>query len=241
MTPTKTTPANEAPAPRTASVPTRRDGRIRRIAPIGIVALALLAVVAVGAFVVGGDDGSDGETADLGVQGDSGNVLAADAARLIRRADGIVAEIEIPTPAPGSYRYPTSDLVPPGFEPHPQIVSGASAAPEVFTAWLFAFNHPDRCTEGRCDFDDVGADSAARGGSYQIDGRIADGDRLVLAGGVRLGQVPVSGARLENPLGAEVHLAIAPHGRALSSPDRWRQLNEPVGNPDFWWAASFES
>ena len=62
----------------------------------------------------------------------------------------------------------------------------------------------------------------------------------MLSGTIRLGQASVGGARLENPAGAEVHLAVAPHGRVLPGTDGWRQLDGRVGNPEYWWGAAFE-
>ena len=90
-----------------------------------------------------------------------------------------------------------------------------------------------------CDADDLTEDAAARGGVYQVDGRLGDGAELHFTGNVRLGEGQLSGSLLDDPLGAEVHLAIAPHGRALSGADRARQLNSPVGTPALWWGARF--
>lgn len=224
----------------TAPVPQPPLHRRRRsVALIAAGAVAAIALAIGVAIALNTSDDEAGETADVNEQGQSDTPLHGDAAHLVRRADGLVAELDVPTPTPGSYEYPTADMIPPNGAPHPPVSAGASDAPEVFTAWMFVFNHPDRCTEGRCDLDDVGPDTDAQGGSYQVDGKIADGDRLVLAGTIRLGQDPAGGARLVEPLGAEVHLAIAPHGRALSGADGWRQLNGAVGGPDFWWAATF--
>ena len=79
----------------------------------------------------------------------------------------------------------------------------------------------------------------AKGGVFQADGRVADGDDLEFAGSVRLGQVPGNGSPLESPLGVEVHLAISPHGKMLGGSDGWRQLNGPLDDPILWWAATF--
>ena len=64
---------------------------------------------------------------------------------------------------------------------------------------------------------------------------------MELAGNVVLGQMPATGAPLENPLGSEIHVAVAPHGKALPGQDGWTQLNVPLGNPTLWWAATFPS
>jgi len=196
------------------------------------------AAVLVAALLVASPDGTAGQIADITVQGGE-LTLAEGGARLVRDADGVFARADIPTPAPGSYVYPSSDMTPPWSAPHPDVAPADEDGPEVFTLWLFHFNHPERCTDGACDLDDLGTDTAARGGAVQVDGRITDGDRLVLEGRVRVGQPSADGAVLESPEGAEVHFAIAPHGRALEGSDLWRQLNGPIGNPTLWWTATF--
>lgn len=215
----------------------RRGTTVVVVGAIVVVVVLALAAVVVPAVV--DDDGGDGETADVLGQGSAGPVLAADGARLERGEDRLYAEIDVPTPEPGSYEYPTADMVAPWADPHPPVSPGATNAPEVFTAWVFVFNEPELCTDGRCDLDDVGADTAAGGGGYQLDGRIGTDDRLTFTGNIRLGEPPMHGATLSNPIGAEVHFSIAPHGRALPGEDGWRQLNGPIGNPALWWPAAF--
>lgn len=197
-----------------------------------------VAVVGVVAYALSGD-ADDVETADVGGQGGEGDTLAPDGARLTRRVDGLFAELEVPLPKPGSYEYPTADMVPPWAISQPSVSPGSSDAPEIFTVWFAVFNDGSLCTDGRCDSDDIGADVPARGGMYQLDGRVADGDQLRFVGNIRLGQAPMVGAPLTDPERAEVHLLIAPHGRALSGADAGRQLNGPVGNPSLWWGAEF--
>jgi hypothetical protein len=205
----------------------------------GITGLAGIVVAA--AFVmIPGDSTDTGERADVAAQGGEGQPIAVEGAWLSRSVDGIRVQATIPTPIPGSYEYPTSDMVAPWAQPHPEILPGGGDDHEVFTMWVIAFNHPDLCTDESCDLDDLAPDAAAMGGVFQADGRIADGDELELSGSVRIGQVPSTGSPLEVPLGAEVHLAIAPHGRALTGADLERQLNGPVGNPTLWWAATFD-
>lgn len=169
----------------------------------------------------------------------SEEVYADNAAALDRSDDGVRVEAEMPTPEPGSYTYPTGDMVPPWAAAHPDVTPGSDSEPETFTLWLIAFNYPEKCTDARCDADDLGADTEAKGGVFQADGRIAHGSTLAFAGTVRLGQAPHMGASMENPLGAEIHLAVAAHGKALTGTDLWRQLNGPVGNPSLWWVAEF--
>lgn len=218
----------------------RRLNRIhRRWILAGIAVVAVIAAV-LAALAVRRDDGNGlWQAADVEGQGNTEPALASDGARLLRRDDGLSAVVEVPTPQPGSYDYPTNDMIPPTVESHPPVSPGAADAPEVFTLWLFAFNDGSLCTDGQCDTDDLAPDAAARGGVYQLDGRIADGDTLRLEGSIRLGQQPPNGSPLDNPHGAEVHLAIAPHGRALSGTDGWTQLNTPIGNPTLWWGARF--
>ena len=223
--------------------PPGSTGNRRRRRTIWIVVLSVLAVatvLVVGASLTSNVDADGWQMVDVSGQGAPGSVYATEAARLQRHADGLFVEVDLPTHEPGAYEYPTGDMIPPWVETHPAVGQGARDALEIFTLWLFAFNEPGHCTEGQCDSDDIGVDAAARGGVYQIDGRIAADDTIQLTGNVRLGQAQLDGAPLDDPLGAEVHIAVAPHGRALSDPDRVVQLNTPVGNPTLWWGARFQ-
>lgn len=219
----------------TESSTTRRPGAVWALA----IAAPAAALGAVAALSLPGGGSGDWRLADVGRQGEIDDPMVDDGARLQRRADGITVEVAIPTPQPGSYEYPTADMIPASAPPHPPVSPGASGAPEVFSLWLFAFNEPGRCTDDRCDLDDFAPGAAARGGVYQVDGRIADRDDLAFAGTIRLGQPPADGAPLDDPERAEIHVAITSHGRALVGTDAWRQLNGPIGNPTLWWAASF--
>jgi hypothetical protein len=205
---------------------------------IGIGGIAgIVALVAIVLISAGGSD--PGESADFTGQGGEGPLLAESGASLIRSGDGIRVSAIVPTPTPGSYEYPSGDMTPEWSAVHPVVLVGGPDEPEAFTMWVFVFNYPDMCTDDSCDLDDLAQGAPARGGAYQADGRVAAGDDLDLAGAVRLGQDPASGSALENPLGAEVHLAIAAHGKMLDGSDGWRQLNGPLRNPTLWWAASF--
>jgi hypothetical protein len=204
----------------------------------GMVLIAgIIAVGAVAMAVV--DDVDEGATADFAGQGGDGPMLAVDGARLVRSEDGLRVSATVPTPVAGSYEYPSGDMVPGWSTAHPDVQVGGPGEPEVFTMWAVVFNYPDECTDASCGADDFHPDAAAKGGVYQADGRVAKGDVMELVGSVRIGQLPFTGSPLENTLGAEVHLAIAPHGKALPAPDNWRQLNGPLGNPTLWWAATF--
>jgi hypothetical protein len=231
------TEARRASADREAPTDARHRTRRWILAGIGLCVLILAAVV-VSLAVTGGDDTGQWQTVDVGGQGGA-EPLAPGGARLLRRADGLVGELEVPTPEPGSYEYPTADMVQEWAEPHPPVSPGAGDAPEVFTVWVIIFNDSSLCTGGECGADDLEPGAAARGGVYQLDGRIADGDTLRFAGNVRVGQPPLFGSPLDNPLHALVHLPTAPHGRALPGADGWRQLNGPIGNPALWWGAEF--
>lgn len=210
----------------------------QRTAILPIAAAVILAFVAAAWWGTTRDDGS-WETADFSGQGSDDSVYAANGARMLRRADALSVFVDVPTPLPSTYEYPTSDQHPPWAAPHPTVSPGSGDAPEVFTLWAFIFNDASLCTDGQCDLDDLGPDTAARGGSYQVDGRVADDDRLRFEGSVRLGQPPSSGSHLDSPDSAELHLAIAPHGRVRTGSDLWRQLNGPLGDPSLWWAATF--
>ena len=98
-------------------------------------------------------------------------------------------------------------MLPPEAGSHPEVEPGDANNPEGFTLWMCAFNHPENCTDA-CDGDDLGDAAEARGAVFQVDGRIADGDSLVFEGRILLGELGDNAANLENPEGAEVHLAL---------------------------------
>jgi hypothetical protein len=178
-------------------------------------------------------------------------LLRAEDATLTRTDDGIVIELTMDVPTPGTYTYP--DGVPPERQ----------AAPEAFTMWIAIFNYPEECTGGEapflCGADDFTAVSKGgmyggaghvpsidhSGGAFEYD-RATEG-RMKIVGAVDVGdpQLPDSppdsiNFPLENPRGAEVHVAIAPHGQivpeTLSS-----DLYDPLGGPSCgcWWGAFF--
>ncbi len=211
-----------------------------RWAPAGLAGLvAALALVGLG--VVATADSAEGQQSDVAGQGGSEPALADGGATLVRDPDGLRLSLSVPTPEAGSYEYPSGDQIA-DWSPvqgHPEVVAGGPDEPEVFTVWMVVFNHPSRCTDGACDRDDFREGAAAKGGMYQADGRVADEADLEATASIRLGQVPLTGAPMENPLGAEVHVAIAPHGKAVAGAGHWVQLNSPLGNPSLWWAATF--
>lgn len=213
---------------------TVRRGRIRRIAAVVTAALMVVAVAGTTAVSAKGN-WQRPEKADVMVQG-GGEVYQSNGAKLRRTDHSLEVTWRVKTPKPGTYTYPSPDQVPPGAPVHPPIAPGY---PEVFTLWLFSFDHPELCSDGVCDGNDLG-DTPARGNVYQLDGEIATGWRLKMSGKVRLGQTPANGLGLSNPEGAEVHVAMAPHGAARDGADLIRQLNSAVGGPPQWFAAVFD-
>jgi hypothetical protein len=80
----------------------------------------------------------------------------------------------------------------------------------------------------------------ARGGAFNVAGHIVGGSNLSLDGHASVNSTPFGGSTLLEPRTAEVHLAVAPHGKLVPEllPD---QITKPIGNPSFWWLAIFES
>jgi hypothetical protein len=165
---------------------------------------------------------------------DGAGYYAKDAAHLTRQTNGISIRVSVPVPQPNTYTYPEGVPTP-------------SASPEVFTGWAFVFNYPEKCANGpgSCSGPDLfNPDVGA--GVYNFAGHpTGAGGNLVLTGSIQVGQ-PAGGppgstmAPLSNPGGAEVHMAIAPHG--LIDPSNMpAQANTPVGSPACacWWVAEF--
>lgn len=166
-------------------------------------------------------------TVDVVGQGMAGPVVSEDGATVIRTETGVTASLNMPTPLPGSYIYPDGNAF------QPTVLVGH---PEVFTGWIFIFNNPAGCSDP-CDLDDLGP-TPARGGAYNFAGHIVGGSTLNLAGHISVGSTPFLGAALDNPVGAEIHLAVAPHG--MVQPDLLpTQITTPIGTPAHWWLAIF--
>jgi hypothetical protein len=172
--------------------------------------------------------GVDVQTADVVGQGPTGPLVSPDGARLTRTNNGLSGKVDMPTPQPGTYTYP----------------SGAEEGhPEAFTLWAFVFNFPGLCTPlgaPVCDADDLGATTAAKGGAFFLAGHPVGGPRVILSGHVSVGEDPfIDGhATLENPSGALVRLAVAPHG-ALDPELLPGQIKSPIGDASHWWHAVF--
>lgn len=177
--------------------------------------------------------------------------LRAEDARLTRFDDRIEFELTMDVPRPNGYVYPEG--VPPE----------RRAAPEAFTLWAFVFNHPEQCTSGQppltCGGDDFS--EAVKGGVYGLAGHVpsidhsggafvfdrATAGQMTLAGEIKVGDAQRSDQPpgeitfpLENPMGAEVHFAVAPHGQMVPETIT-AELYSPAGSPDCgcWWGAFF--
>jgi hypothetical protein len=166
------------------------------------------------------------EYAHVSNQG-GGGVYAMNGGSLVREPTGLQARVSMPTPAPGSYSYPSGTT--PGH-------------PEVFTLWIFVFNYPDLCSDP-CNMDDLGVDKPARGGAYNAGGHAVSGDTLSIAGRIGVGETPfdhpvITMAPLELPGTALVHLAIAPHG-GLDPSKLPNEFRIPTGTMAHWWVAMF--
>ncbi len=163
------------------------------------------------------------EDTDLLDQGGA-EVYSPGGATLVRHRDGLSVGVRMDTPIPGDYVYPE------GIEPGDR---------EVFTLWAFVFNHPELCTDP-CDADDLTGPAAAA--AYGVDGVVARGDKIVLRGFIAVGDDPYAfDDPLQNPAGAEVHLAVAPHG-AADRDTLAEQLSTPIGSSacGCWWVAVFK-
>jgi len=79
------------------------------------------------------------ETANVVGQGLAGPVVAQGGASIQRTPNGVVANLTMPTPQPGTYSNPSG---PTG--------SGISGHPEVFSLWVFIFFNPEECASAIC-------------------------------------------------------------------------------------------
>lgn len=168
------------------------------------------------------------ESADVQGQGMGGPVVSPDGATLTRSETGLNVSLRMRAPEPESYNYPPGNAFNPAAEPGP---------PEAFSLWVFAFNHPEDCLSDPCDLADFAAGRGA-GGAFNGAGHIVGGRNLQLSGRVSLTSAPFQGSPLLEPMTAEVHLAVAPHG--LVNPEFMpAQIQTPIGGPDHWWFALF--
>jgi hypothetical protein len=168
------------------------------------------------------------ETADVLDQGE-GAVYAAEGAQLVRQANGIAVSVKMPTPEPGSYLYPESTT---------------QGHPEVFTLWMFVFNHPEHCTDP-CGPDDM-TNPDVEFGVYNPAGHVNAGGTLNLSGRVGVGDTAgappgITPHDLSNPAGAQVHLAVTSHG-GLDPATLPNEFRIPTGSGacGCWWIARFD-
>lgn len=173
--------------------------------------------VAVGGFGMTGSAAArrvTTQTEDVFGQGTDGEVVAEDGATLRRTKNGISMSLSMPTPEPRTYDYPEGE----------GAYSGPGH-PEAFTLWAFVFN-------------DLPAKSWD--GAFFVAGHVVGGPTLNLSGRVSTNTEPFAGDRLDNSEGAEVHLAVAPHG-GLDPALMPEQIQTPTGpGPDIWWISLFD-
>lgn len=177
------------------------------------------------------------EHADLGDQGDEDTVLVADGAAIRRLDNGITAKVKMPTPAPGSYDYPTGPTA-----------SGQPGHPETFSTWVFVFFNPDAC-DGACGGPDLTTNPDVIAGAFNGGGHVVGGPNLTISGHVNGQSRLFGGTNAETidealALGytiadAEIHVAVAPHG-ALDPELLPAAITTPAGDPSFWWVAKYE-
>jgi hypothetical protein len=201
--------------------------------------VASLIAIATLALSSGAAAGSSFETADVVGQGLAGPTVAVDGAAILRTPNSVVAQLVMPTPAPGSYTYPVG---PTG--------SGIAGHPEVYSLWVFIFFNPEACAGALCGPADLMNNPAIVAGAFNGGGHVAGGQNLTLAGSVNgsratfggpnaetLGQALAMGYDLAD---AEIHLAVAPHG-ALAPELLPASISTPVGGPPLWWLSIFPS
>lgn len=197
-----------------------------------LVAAASLAVSATAASAAGA-----WETADVVGQGLAGPVVAQDGAAILRTPNGVAASLTMATPEPGSYTNPSG---PTG--------SGASGHPEAFSLWVFIFFNPEECASAICGPGDLMNDDDVVAGAYNAGGHLEGGSSLHLAGFVNGDTATFGGPKAEtlneavsmgyDLAGAEIHLAVAPHG-ALDPSLLPGSISTPNGSPAAWWLAFF--
>lgn len=216
---------------------------IRRIVIVTSVVALLGATVSAAA--------SPWETADVSGQGADGSVVATDGAKIHRTAKGVTASVSMPAPVPGEYDVPEGPTS-----------SGVEGSPAAFSLWVFIFFNPDAC-DGSCNGPDLAGEDVVAAG-YNAGGHLVAGSHLTISGKVNaqnqafgppgvpvctgadagesvcvetVGQALALGYTIAD---AEIHLAVAPHGK-LDPSLLPAQITTPAGNAaDHWWTALFE-
>lgn len=168
-----------------------------------------------------------------------------------RSDDGVHLHLDLITPKAGAYTYPED------------IGKKKQRQPEVFTGWAFVFNYPELCeTPYECGANDF--NETVKAGVYNFGGTTnsfsqTSGEDFVMnqatdgfvrlsgdidSGQAQRGDLPPGGTTfaLENPMGAEIHAAIAPHGQ-FNPKTIAQELYNPTGNPGCgcWWVAVFDA
>lgn len=217
---------------------------IRRTVVVSAVVALIVATVSVAGA-------SPWETADISGQGMGGPIVAEDGAKIHRTAKGVTASVSMPAPAPGEYAVPEGPTS-----------SGEEGSPAAFSLWVFIFFNPDAC-DGSCDGPDLAGEDVVAAG-YNAGGHLVAGPHLTISGKVNaqsrafgppgvpvctgadagdsvcvetVGQALALGHTLAD---AEVHLAVAPHGK-LDPSLLPAQITTPAGNAaDHWWTALFK-
>lgn len=227
-------------------------GAIRRLSPHALSLTVIAALLIPGATLAQPEpqlpSGVENEPTEM-----LGNAptLHAEQALLVRHDDRLEFDVRMDTPDPGSYVYPAT------------VDPERMAPPEVFTAWAFVFNHPESC-EGADGSDLCGPNDFSddvQGGVYGVAGHVSSIDhegggfildrgtdgQIVLRGEIAIGDQPwpdlppgETTYPLSNPLGAEVHVAIAPHGQ-IDPATIAEELYGPAGMPGCgcWWVAFY--
>ena len=219
----------------TLALPARFRGGVTFRRRVVILALALALGVALALSSAGPAFAEVTKQTEHVMNQDGVGYYAEDAAHLTRQTNGISIRVSVPVPQPNDYTYPAGGVPTP------------SASPEVFTGWAFVFNYPDECANGpgECSGPDL-FNPDVEAGVYNFAGHpTGAGGNLVLTGSIQVGQ-PAGGppgstmAPLSSPEGAEVHMAIAPHG-LIDPINMPAQANTPVGSPacGCWWVAEF--
>lgn len=214
-------------------------------------AVVLASVIALMVATVSVAGASPWEKADISGQGADGSVVATDGAKIHRTAKGVTASVSMPAPVPGEYDVPEGPTS-----------SGVEGSPAAFSLWVFIFFNPDAC-EGPCDGPDLGNEDVV-GSGYNAGGHLVAGPHLTISGKVNaqnqafappgvsvctgeeagesacvetVGQALALGYTIAD---AEIHLAVAPHGK-LDPSLMPAQITTPAGNPaTHWWTALFE-
>lgn len=166
-------------------------------------------------------------------------VIADGTATVIRTKNGISAFVRLPTPMPGTYCYPPATLA-----TDPSAGPAVPGHPEVFSLWGIYFNNPENCLPGGCSAADVLGPNCinAQAGAVKLAGHVTGNGTLQLSGHLSIGSGPLGAlgcAPLMDPQGAELHVAVGPHGMLVPSLMPAQISVPPGGGPGYWFPAIF--